>query len=227
MRLPAIADAHCHYWTPRTHRWLQDVPAKLRPLSCDYLPASHLADFDLAWTKVELELRETVYIQANMHSSGDFTAQEEVAWIAGMAAASDAPTLGAVIGYAPLHQPKEAAAVIDTCCQYKTYRGVRFMLDYHPSRPELCQTDRGDYMSDPAFLEGVRLLGPRGLVFELHVCQCQLAEAADFVSRAPEVTFMLNHAGFPLRGEHAAWREGMRSLAAQPNVACKLGAFGA
>ena len=71
------------------------------------------------------------------------------------------------------------------------------------------------------------LLGPRGLVFELQVCQCQLAEAADFVSRAPEVTFMLNHAGFPLRGEHAAWREGMRSLAAQPNVACKLGAFGA
>ena len=219
MRLPAIADAHCHYWTPGTHRWLLEVPPKLRPLCRDYLPTTQLEDL------TGLDLRETVYIQSNMHAAGEFSAQDEVAWVDGMATACGRPS--AVIGFAPLQRPEEAEAIIDACCQFKTYRGVRFMLDYHPSRPELCQTDRGDYMSDPAFLEGVRLLGPRGLVFELQVCQCQLAEAADFVSRAPEVTFMLNHAGFPLRGEHAAWREGMRSLAAQPNVACKLGAFGA
>ena len=222
MRLP-IADAHCHYWTPRTHKWLQDAQ---RPFSREYLPASHLKDLDLAWTKdLDLDLRETVYIQANMHAAGEFTAQEEVAWLDGMAAACGRPN--AVIGYAPLHRPKEAAAIMDACRRYQTYRGVRFMLDYHPERPELCQTDRGDYMSDPAFLEGLRLLGPRSLVFELQVCQCQLAEAAELASLVPEVTLLLNHAGFPLRGEHSAWREGMACLAAQPNVGCKLGAFGA
>ena len=219
MRLPAIADAHCHYWTPGTHRWLQEVPPKLQPISRDYLPATQLEDL------TGLDLRETVYIQANMHVTGEFTAQEEVAWVDGMATVCGRPS--AVIGHAPLQRPEEAAAIIDACRRFKTYRGVRFMLDYHPSRPELCQADRGDYMSSPAFLEGVRLLGPRGLVFELQVCQCQLAEAAHFVSEAPDVTFMLNHAGFPLRGEHAAWREGMQRLAAQPNVACKLGGFGA
>ena len=186
MRLPAFADAHCHYWTPGTHRWLQEVPPKLQPISRDYLPATQLEDL------TGLDLRETVYIQANMHVTGEFTAQEEVAWVDGMATVCGRPS--AVIGHAPLQRPEEAAAIIDACRRFKTYRGVRFMLDYHPSRPELCQADRGDYMSSLAFLEGVRLL---------------------------------NHAGFPLRGEHAAWREGMQRLAAQPNVACKLGGFGA
>ena len=196
---------------------------RLPLLNRDYLPATHMADLDLAWTTVDLDLRETVYIQANMHS--EFTAEEEVAWLDGMSAACGRPN--AVIGYAPLERPKEAARIIDAYCQYKTYRGVRFMLDFHPSRPELCQTDRGDYMNQPAFLEGLRLLGPRDLVFELQVCQCQLTEAAELASLAPDVTFLLNHAGFPLRGEHASWREGMARLAAQPNVGCKMGAFGA
>ena len=61
-----------------------------------------------------------------------------------MAAASGRPD--AVIGYAPLHQPEVAAKVVDAMCRYETFRGVRFMLDYHPTRPELSQTDRGDYM---------------------------------------------------------------------------------
>ena len=195
MRLPAFADAHCHYWTPGTHRWLQEVPPKLQPIIRDYLPATQLEDLEAC---TGLDLRETVYIQANMHVTGEFTAQEEVAWVDGMATVCGRPS--AVIGHAPLQRPEEAAAIIDACRRFKTYRGVRFMLDYHPSRPELCQADRGDYRN---------------------------AKTAHFVSKAPDVTFMLNHAGFPLRGEHAAWREGMQRLAAQPNVACKLGGFGA
>ena len=107
MRLPtlAIADAHCHYWTPRTHRWLKSVDEKLQPLCRHYLPTSHLADL------AGIDLRETVYIQSNMHASNEFTAQEEVAWLDGMSSTCGRPN--AIIGYAPLHQPAAAAEVIE------------------------------------------------------------------------------------------------------------------
>ena len=39
--------------------------------------------------------------------------------------------------------------VVTECKRYHRYRGVRFMLDYHPTRLELCQTDSPDHMSDP------------------------------------------------------------------------------
>ena len=72
MRLPAIADAHCHYWTPGTHRWLLEVPLKLRPLCRDYLPTTQMEDL------TGLDLRETVYIQSNMHAAGEFSEQLEL-----------------------------------------------------------------------------------------------------------------------------------------------------
>ena len=81
-------------------------------------------------------------------------------------------------------------------------------------------------MTDPAFLDGVKLLGARGLLFELQVCQVQLAEAAAFATACPDVSMVLNHAGFPLRGEYDAWRAGLDALAACPNVAVKMGGFG-
>ena len=81
-------------------------------------------------------------------------------------------------------------------------------------------------MTSPEFRRGLELLGERQLLFELQVCQCQLLEAADLVAAVPNLTFLLNHAGFPLRGQYDEWRSGIAKLASRPNVACKLGAFG-
>lgn len=223
LKLPTVpvADPHCHYWTPNTHCWLHELADpdhafhKLAPLCRDYLPRHHLADM------LKIDLRETVYIQADMHDAT--SAVEEVAWVSGIASATGRPN--AIIGYAPLHMPEEAVSVLDACSRYAPYRGVRFMLDFHPTRKELCQADR-DYMSDPKFRKGLQLLAPRGLLFELQVCQCQLPQAAELVGSVPDVTFVLNHAGFPLRGEFDDWRAGMAQLARHRNVACKLSAFG-
>lgn len=82
-------------------------------------------------------------------------------------------------------------------------------------------------MSDSAFGQGVRALEERGLIFELQVCAVQLAEAAAFAARHPKLQFVLNHAGFPLRGEFDSWRAGLAELAANSNVSCKIGGLGA
>ena len=49
------------------------------------------------------------------------------------------------------------------------------------------------------------------------------ADAAAFAEACSGTQFILNHAGFPLRGEFDAWREGMAALAARPNAAVKMG----
>ena len=79
--LPPVpfADPHCHYWSPKTHQWLDVVkndPShpfhKFAPLARPYFPAEHKADL------AGVDLRESVYIQANMHAMGGFSPVEEV-----------------------------------------------------------------------------------------------------------------------------------------------------
>lgn len=218
-----VCDPHVHFWSPETHAWLkgaldESAPPQLRrffSIARPFWPDEYRRAMD------PIVVTHAVYVQANMHMNT--SALEEMAFIDGMSKAC--PFLSGVIAYAPLHKPKEAEATISRLRSYSTFRGVRFMLDYHPTRPELSQTDRGDYMENPDFIEGVRLLD--GLIFDLQLCQCQLLEASKFCDKFDNVTFVLNHTGFPLRGEFDEWLEGIRALAScKPPVYCKLGALG-
>lgn len=219
-----IVDPHVHFWSPRTHAWLRGAFEASAP--------SPLRRFEKAavefWTNeyrramAPLRVSHAVYIQANMHLNASCT--EEVALMEGLCLGSGLPQ--GVIAHAPLDEPATAAVELSRLSQYSTFRGVRFMLDYHPSRPELCQTDRGDYMTDAKFLRGVKELENRDVVFDLQLCQCQLLEASRFVAKFPKLRFVLNHAGFPLRGHFDEWIRGIEALAANPNVYCKIGGLG-
>mmetsp|Transcript_28275 Transcript_28275/g.83037 ORF Transcript_28275/g.83037 Transcript_28275/m.83037 type:complete len:340 (-) Transcript_28275:247-1266(-) len=227
--LDAVVDPHVHYWGPETHAWLKEVVpggaahdtpyGRFAPIAAPYTPAAHaqhLRDF--------APLAKSVYIQANMHATTG-SPVAETAYMQGLADATGFPH--GIIAWAPLDKPEEVPAVLDAHMKFKNFRGVRFMLDHHPTRPELNQSDHGKYMSDKKFRKGVAELEQRGLIFDLQICQVQLPEAADFVGAFPRLQFVLNHAGFPLKGEFEAWREGMAKLAANANVACKIGGLGA
>ncbi|KAG8467917.1 hypothetical protein KFE25_006969 [Diacronema lutheri] len=227
--VPAVVDPHVHYWRPSTHAWLKavipggdahDTPyGRFAPVAGAYTPAmhaAHLAGF--------APLAKSVYIQANMHATTG-VAVAETAYMQGLADATGHPH--GIIAWAPLDAPDEAARVLDQHGTFPNFRGVRFMLDFHPTRADLCQSAHGRYMSDGAFERGVREVEARGHLFELQVCAVQLAEAAAFVARFPTLQVVLNHAGFPLRGEFDGWRAGLAKLAANPNVACKVGGLGA
>lgn len=216
-----ICDPHVHFWSLATHEWLKgaldpDAPKPLRrflPCAKDFWPE------DYRKVMAPMTVTHAVYIQANMRLDSPL---EEVAYMAGLGH-TGLPT--AFLTYAPLHRPDEAARVLDAATKYAGFRGVRFMLDIHPTRPELSQTD-GDYMRLPAFRDGLRLVEERGLLFELQLCQCQLQEAAAFIQDFPNLTFVLNHAGFPLRGEFDEWHAGIKALASRPNVCVKIGGLG-
>lgn len=225
----AIADPHVHYWSPDTHHWLREVVpggsahdtpyGRFAPVAKPYTPAMHAADL-----KPFAPLAKSVYVQANMHASTGMPIAE-TAYMQALADTTGRPD--GIIAWAPLDKPEQAAPILDAHMHFKNFRGVRFMLDWHPTRPELNQSEHGRYMSDKAFLKGVGLLEARGLIFDLQVCAVQLEEAAGFAARFPKLQVVLNHAGFPLRGEFDAWQRGLAKLAAVPNVACKIGGLGA
>lgn len=97
-------------------------------------------------------------------------------------------------------------------------KGVRQILN-PPSAPRgLCL--------QPAFVDGMRLLGELGMHFEFCMRPGELPDAAELAVRCPETSFILDHCGNPdLRagpGEREAWRRGIDALSRRANVACKI-----
>ena len=77
---------------------------------------------------------------------------------------------------------------------------------------------------DDAFRANIRKLAGRGLTFDLCLLGRQLAIAADLAGACENVQFVLDHCGVPdiASGDMAPWCEQIQSLAAMPNVACKI-----
>lgn len=80
------------------------------------------------------------------------------------------------------------------------------------------------------FRKNLRLLGDRGLTFDLCVRQDQLGLAIEVVRACPGTTFVIDHCGNPDIAAHsgtkdegfAHWRSGMEALAAEPRVYAKI-----
>jgi predicted TIM-barrel fold metal-dependent hydrolase len=89
------------------------------------------------------------------------------------------------------------------------------------ARPDLC--------SDPVIRRNVAHLSDYGFSFDLQVFASQMAEAASLARATPKVTFVLQHAGMLedlSSHDRAAWYDGMKRLAASPNVVAKLSGLG-
>jgi predicted TIM-barrel fold metal-dependent hydrolase len=81
-------------------------------------------------------------------------------------------------------------------------------------------------MHEPQWRKHFGLLRRFGLSFDLQLYPSQMADAAQLAREHADTQFVVNHAGmFVDRASPAgyrAWREGMRALAACPNVAVKV-----
>jgi predicted TIM-barrel fold metal-dependent hydrolase len=74
------------------------------------------------------------------------------------------------------------------------------------------------------FAENVRLMGRKGLTFDLCFLASQLPIALKLAKKCPDTQLILDHCGVPDVAAQALdpWRENIRALAALPNVACKI-----
>jgi predicted TIM-barrel fold metal-dependent hydrolase len=83
-------------------------------------------------------------------------------------------------------------------------------------------------MDDPDWRGGLARLAPRGLTFDLQVLPPQLAAAAELAGAYPDLTFVLDHAGYTTARTaelDVLWRAGLTTLAARPNVFVKAGDY--
>jgi L-fuconolactonase len=114
-----------------------------------------------------------------------------------------------------MERGKETRGALAALSAHSLVRGVRHAVQDDPD-PDLCRR--------PPFVEGVREVGRRGLLFELCVRQAQIDAARDLVRQCPDTLFVLDHGGKPeiRNGRLDPWRGSIDALAAHENVVCKL-----
>jgi predicted TIM-barrel fold metal-dependent hydrolase len=106
-------------------------------------------------------------------------------------------------------------------------KGVRQVLHVPSALPGTCLGER--------FLENVRYLGQKGMVFEGCVRNGELPDLYQLAKACPDTTIVLNHMGIvdpdiisreqPSEEEKAykeAWIRNIKNLASLPNVVCKI-----
>lgn len=209
-----IVDAHHHLWRydPAAYPWLAGVG--LEPLRRDIAPA------DYAAAAKTLSIVQTVWIEA-LASDPLGEAVTAQRWSTG------APGLcAAIVAHAPLDAPDLAARLDALATHVPNLRGIRDIVAARPGGPGLSR--RPDLLGVPAFAGGLRLLAERGLAFDLMLEAPQLAEAARLLGGIPDLRVIIEHAGSPDLSSgpsRLAWMEGLRAMAALPNVAIKISAL--
>jgi L-fuconolactonase len=91
-------------------------------------------------------------------------------------------------------------------------------------RPMLQDMGDADWILDPGRGRALKALASHGLVFDALIKPLHLSRIEKIARRHPDLSIVIDHAAKPTIGHTVdrAWREGLRALAACPNVVCKL-----
>ena len=219
--MSGIIDAHHHVWRQADLPWLTGpmqprIFGPYEPIRRDYPMAEYLDD--IAGSGVA----QSVYVQANWPPE---RFEDEVAWVQSVADETGWPH--AIVGYADL-SVADARPQFDRLARCRLMRGVRMQLHWH-ANPQYRFAARPDVAADPGLRRNIARLAEYGWAFDLQVFTSQMRSAAALAAGCPAVTFILQHAGMLEDASPegwAAWRDGMRLLAEQPNVVAKLSGLG-
>lgn len=194
---PETLDSHVHFWDPRAleYPWLEGLPALSRP----FLPP----DFRLA--SAETGVRHVVFVEANPRPDRFL---EEVYF------AEALPDVIGIVAYANLAEAETLGSRLDSLAAHPRVKGIRHNIQGNPPGAAL----------QPAFVNGVREAGRRGLTFDLCATYDQLAEVAELCRRCPDTRLVLDHCGKPpIRGGDApGWAAGLAEIASLAHVWCKF-----
>ncbi len=206
-----IIDTHQHLWDLKVVQppWLQPGGELTR----DYVTKDYLE------AMTGLNFRKAVYMEVAV---GDDQLVTEAEYVLGLCASPDHPTCAAVIG----GRPAEAGfkAYLDRFRGNPYVKGVRHIM----RQPEMLDAD--------GLVAGLRLLGDRGLCFDLCVSTNMLAASAKIIDACPDTRFVVDHCGnadpvafmpksaAPREARHDAdvWRRDMEGLAKRKNTICKI-----
>jgi L-fuconolactonase len=203
-------DAHHHLWDldAREHRWLMGGQPWATDDELAALRRSYRLE-DLAPLAEEAGVTGTVVVQT---VAEPWETPDLLALAGGLVAG--------VVGWTDLTAPGVAEAIAGL----RASPGGPFLCGIR--HPVLSEPDPG-WLAGPAVLRGLRALAATGAVFDVVVLPGQLPAAVIAARSVPELTFVLDHLGAPPAGSGGTasagpWASAIRSLAALPNVVCKL-----
>jgi L-fuconolactonase len=190
-------DSHQHFWRydPVEYDWIDERMTAIRR---DFLPADLRPEIDAAG------IHRTVVVQARQ-------TLEETRWL--LELAGEHRFIAGVVGWVDL-QSDAVEAQLDAVARHPRLLGVRHVV----------QSEGPGFMASRAFRRGMRTLGAFDLTYDILIYARQLPEAVELVRAFPNQRFVLDHAGKPdiEGGGLDVWRDGLKQLAAEPHVWCKL-----
>ena len=215
-----VVDPHIHLWDLKTHHypWLAN-PGKsfvgdARELKHDYLIGDLLRDAG------PVEVLKLVHVDAN-HDPADPV--EETRWLQHVADNEGNGLPNAIVAGADL-SADNAQEVLEGHAAFANTRGIRQILNVH-ANPLYDYVGR-HYMREPQWRKNFALLKRYSMSFDLQLYPSQMKEAAELAQEHPDTQFIVNHAGMFVDRSSVegfrAWRDGLRTLAACPNVAVKI-----
>ena len=201
-----VIDAHQHLWDISKFKlpWLPNDGVLARSYSID----------DYKKHTQGLNIVNTVYMEVDVDPSQQLLEAEDVSRLCQV---PDSRMKGAVISGRPgSRQFKEYISKISTLNGIK---GLRQVLHVPTTPPGFCLSND--------FIEGVRLLGSKGLSFDLCVKHSELGNVSLLIDECPDTVFILDHCGNPDLKEKdlSPWKRGLESVAKRKNVVCKVSGF--
>lgn len=217
-----VVDPHVHFWDLDTHHypWLANPGTSFvgdaRSLKHNYLPA------DLLREASDIEVLKVVHVEANHDPAAPV---EETRWLQQLAD-EGATTRGlpdAIVAAADLSRA-DVETTLAAHAEFSRTRGIRQILNVHDDR--LYDYVGRHYLRDDNWCANFALLGRYGLSFDMQLYPSQMEEAAALARAHPGIAIIVNHAGMFVDRDsvsgYRAWRDGMRMLAACPNVSVKI-----
>jgi L-fuconolactonase len=197
-----IVDTHQHLWDLDRFRlnWLAGAPKINRSFRPD----------DYATATEGLNVVKTVYMEV------DVVPEQQVAeaeYVIALCERSDNPMVAAVIS----GRPGESGfrEYVDRFRGSRYIKGIRQVL--HGDTP------RG-YCLEPEFVRSMRLLGERGLSYDLCLRAAEIPDGTRLTELCPETRFILDHCGNASvqATDRSEWERDLSEMARRPNVICKV-----
>jgi predicted TIM-barrel fold metal-dependent hydrolase len=211
-----IVDVHLHLYdhTQNRHEFLESEDKMFRALVGDYssLPRTYRFE-DYVADASDVEVEGLVW---NEFLSSDPV--KEVRWAQSLAESLPMPV--ALVGLVDLLAP-DLERILDIYSQCSHLVAVRQHFGWDETNP-LCRfAPRGDLLTDPRLLLGLKTLAKYKFKCSLEMFAPQLKDFRAVVERNPEIFFWIAVTGWPLelsKPGFARWKHDMKALSAFPNV---------
>jgi predicted TIM-barrel fold metal-dependent hydrolase len=207
----AILDTHQHLWDLDRFRlpWLKKAPS----LAKSFRPEDYrTATAELGKiANLPAKIVKTVYMEVDVEPTQQVA---EAEYVLGLCRRADTPTAAAVVSGRPA-----SAAFADYLARFKDsayVKGIRQVLHVDETPPGYCL--------EKDFVRGIRLLGERGLSFDLCMRAKELPDAAKLIDTCPDTRFILDHCGnADVRAkDRSQWEKDIAAVAKRKNVVCKV-----